>query len=52
MMRLARAMRVYTLLEQPTHNATGGMENLSRFRDMVAVNPVPRCSSRSTNGMM
>ena len=40
-MRLARAMRVYTLLEQPTHNTTGGMENLSRFRDMVVVQPVP-----------
>ncbi|CAE7253334.1 unnamed protein product [Symbiodinium sp. CCMP2592] len=33
-MRLARAMKIFTLLEQPAHNTTGGMENLSRFRDM------------------
>ena len=39
-MRLARAMRIYTILEQPAHNTTGGMENLSRFRDMITVNPV------------
>lgn len=39
-MRVARAMRVYTLLEQPMHNTTGGMENLSRFKDMAAANPV------------
>lgn len=35
-MRLARAMNVCFLLEQPVQRASGGMEMLDRFKEMTA----------------
>ena len=34
-MKLARAMNVCFLLEQPVHAASGGMESLDRFKEMI-----------------
>ena len=34
-MRLARAMNVCFLMEQPVHGASGGMESLDRFKEMA-----------------
>ena len=42
LMRLARAMKVYTLLEQPVHKTSGGMEALDRFQDLMGMAPVYR----------
>ena len=41
-MRLARAMKVYTLMEQPVHDTTGGMQALDRFQDLMGLAPVYR----------
>ena len=38
-MVLARAMKIFTLVEQPVHRATGGLENLPRFQEMVKTHP-------------
>ena len=34
-MLLANAMNGFTVLEQPVQRATGGMEALPRFRDLI-----------------
>ena len=40
-MTLARALDIFTVLEQPVHESTGGMELLPEFRTMADTFPVP-----------
>ena len=46
-MTLARAMDIFTVLEQPAHESTGGMELLPAFRTMADKFQVP-CLVSST----
>ena len=46
---VARAMKLYTLLEQPRHAATGGLESLHRFREATRHHPA-RVLAVSANG--
>ena len=40
-MTLARALDIFTVLEQPVRESTGGMELLPEFRTMADTFPVP-----------
>ena len=39
MLRLARAMKVFYVLEQPVHRSTGGMQGLPKVNAMVRATP-------------